>query len=191
MAICLRTVMWGHPHYSSPSSIQFSAWQHDNTLSLSIFLQSFSLCNPSLHSQLQTECSFPSLHLNTSIHSTSHAYQICQLTNGRADRTAINQYKNGHVSSLRSVNTCIKKKQHHERTHQDRRYNARLPGHVASGTGHTTTCQSSCNSNQHQSQPPQLHRGPPANQLCSQWFNIACGLPEASSWHGNAALDHS
>ena len=38
-------VMWGHPHCSSPSSIQFSARQHSNTHSLSLL--SFSLGNPS------------------------------------------------------------------------------------------------------------------------------------------------
>jgi hypothetical protein len=41
---------------------------------------------------------------------------------------------------------------------------------------------------QHHSQPPQLHCGPPANQSRSQWFIIARGRPEASSLHGNAAL---
>ena len=76
---------------------------------------------------------------------------------------------------------------HKERTHQERRYDARLPGHIASWTGHTIARRASCNCTQHQSQPPQLHRRPPANQPCSQWF-IARGRSEASSLHGNAAL---
>jgi hypothetical protein len=38
-------VMWGHPHCSSPSSVQLSARQHSNSLSLSLL--SFSLGNPS------------------------------------------------------------------------------------------------------------------------------------------------
>ena len=80
---------------------------------------------------------------------------------------------------------------HQERTHQDRRYDARLPNHVASWTGHTTTRRASCSSTQHQSQPPQLHREPPANQPRSQWFIIARGRPEASSLHGIAALVRS
>jgi len=84
------------------------------TLSLSLSLLSFSLCNPSLRSQQQTKRSFPSWQLNESIHSTSHAYQICQLINGRAGRTARSLYKNGHVSSLGSLNACIKKKVHQE-----------------------------------------------------------------------------
>ena len=55
---------------------------------------------------------FPSRHLNKSIHSTSHVYQICQLTNGRAGRTARSLCKKGHVSSLRSFNAYIKKEIH-------------------------------------------------------------------------------
>ena len=75
------------------------------------------------------------------------------------------------------------------RTHQDRRYNARLPGHVASWTGHTTSNPGHpAAAYQHQSQPSQLHRGLPANQPSDQRFIIARGLPEASSRHGNAPL---
>ena len=62
-------------------------------LSLSLSLLSFTLCNPSLRSQLQTKRSFPSRHLNKSIHSTSHANQISQVTNGRASRTVRSLYK--------------------------------------------------------------------------------------------------
>ena len=75
-------------------------------------------------------------------------------------------------------------------TNQDRRY-ARLPGHVAPWTGHTTSRRAYCSRTQHQSQPPQLHCGPPANQPRSQWFIISRGRPEASSLHGNTALLHS
>ena len=64
------------------SSLSFS------TAMLSFSPLSSSLCNPSLRSQFQTKRSFPSRQLNKIIHSTSHAYQICQLTNGRAGRTA-------------------------------------------------------------------------------------------------------
>ena len=70
-------VMWGHPHRGCPSSVHFSAIQYSNALS------SISVCNSSLRSQLQTKRNFPTQHLSKSIHSTSHAYQICQLTNGR------------------------------------------------------------------------------------------------------------
>ena len=86
--------LWGHPHCKSPSSIQFSARQHDNTLSLPLSNPSLSVTR--VHSQLQTKCSFPSQHLNTSIHSTTYTYVICQWQ-GRS--TAWSLYKNGHVSS--------------------------------------------------------------------------------------------
>jgi len=66
-----------------------------------------------------------------------------------------------------------------------------MPGHIASWTRHTTARWASCSSTQHQLQPPQLHRGPPVNQPCSQWFIIARGRLEASSLHGNAALFRS
>ena len=100
--------MWGHPHCSSPSSIQFSTRQHSNTLSLSYpFLPVTWLC-----SQLQTDRSFPARNLNKSIHSTSHTYQICQLTNGRAGQRARSLHKKGHASSLRSFNAYTKKKAH-------------------------------------------------------------------------------
>ena len=39
--------MWGHPHCSSPSSVQFSARQHSNTHTLYLSLLSFYLDNPS------------------------------------------------------------------------------------------------------------------------------------------------
>ena len=45
-------------------------------------LSYLSLSNSSLRSQLQTKRSFPTRHLSNGIHSTSHAYQTCQLTNG-------------------------------------------------------------------------------------------------------------
>ena len=58
--------MWGHPHCSSLSFVQFSARQHSNTLSFSYL--SLSLCNPSLRSQLRTKHSFPSLQSHQSIY---------------------------------------------------------------------------------------------------------------------------
>ena len=72
-------ILWGHPHCGSLSSVNFSSIQYSNALS------PVSLCNSSLRSQLQTKRNFPTRHLSKSIHSTSHAYQICQLTNGRVD----------------------------------------------------------------------------------------------------------
>jgi len=69
------------------------------------------------------------------------------------------------------------------------RQKTRLPGHVAPWTGHTTAHPGHpAAAHQHQSQPPQFHRGPPANQPRDQRFIIARGLSEASSRHGNAAL---
>ena len=62
----------------------------------------------------------------------------------------------------------------------------RLPSHIASWTGHTTAHLGILQ--QHQSQSPQLHRGPPANQPRSHWFIIARSQPEASSLHGNTTL---
>jgi len=71
--------------HSSPPSVQFSVTHHSNALSLSLSLSCPSLSiNSSLHSQLHTKRSFPSQHLNKRIYATSHAYQICQLANGRA-----------------------------------------------------------------------------------------------------------
>ena len=87
--VCFSTSLyynlWGHSHCISPSSVQFSARQHDNTLSLPLSNPSLSVTR--LHSQLQTKCSFPLQHLNTSIYSTSHTQVNRQLTNGRAGRT--------------------------------------------------------------------------------------------------------
>jgi hypothetical protein len=77
MCIVIFNSVWGHPHCGSPSSVRFSSIQYSNALS------PISVCNSSLRSQLQTTCNFPTRHLSKSIHSTSHAYQICQLTNGR------------------------------------------------------------------------------------------------------------
>jgi len=69
------------------------------------------------------------------------------------------------------------------------RQKTRLPGHVASWTGHTTAHPGHpAAAHQHQSQLPQSHRRPPANQPRDQRFIIARGRLEASSLHGNAAL---
>ena len=59
------------------------------------------------------------------------------------------------------------------------------------GPGTPPLIRTSCSSTQHQSQPPQFHSGPPANQPRSQRYIIARGRPEASSLHGNAALHRS
>ena len=102
------------------SSPPYSPATHTLTLSLSFYLSlSLSLSYPSLlvfrlRSHLQTKRSFPSWHLNKSIHSTCHAYQICQLTIGRAGWTARSLYKKGHVFNLRSFNAYIKKKAHQQ-----------------------------------------------------------------------------
>jgi hypothetical protein len=97
--------LWGYPHCSAPSSAQFCARQHSNSLSLS----------PNLLSRYPviTHRSKPSAvsHHDTStsqLHSTCHAYQICQLTNGRAGQTARSLYKKGHVFN-RSFNAYTKK----------------------------------------------------------------------------------
>ena len=87
----MEIYMCGDTHTVALLPPSSSLWVSAATLSLS-FLSS-SICNPSLRSQFQTKRSFPSRHLNKSIHSTSHAYQICQLTNGRAGRTARSLYK--------------------------------------------------------------------------------------------------
>jgi len=78
---------------------------------------------------------------------------------------------------------------HQKRTHQDRIPDARLPGHIALWTRHTTAHPGHpAAAHRHQSHPPQFHRGPPANQPRDQRFIIARSLPEASALHGNAAL---
>ena len=87
----------------------------DSTVTHTLSLSYPSLSATCLRSQLQTERSFPSRHLNKSIHSTCHAYQICQLTNGRAGRTARSLYKKGHVFNRRSFNAYTKKKAHQQR----------------------------------------------------------------------------
>jgi hypothetical protein len=76
-AVYIVKQLWGHPHSSSPSSIHFSSIQYSNALS------PICLSNSSLRSQLQTKRSIPTHNFGSGIHSTSHAYQICQLTNGR------------------------------------------------------------------------------------------------------------
>jgi len=143
------------PPSSSPPD---STTTHTHSLSL----QSFSLCNPSLHSQLQTECSFPSRHLNMSIHSTSHAYQICQLTNGRAGRPrevcikmatfpawdSQRLHQEEATSRKDSSRQKLRRPTARPRSLVDRAHH-RSPGILRQ---HST-----------QSQPPQLHRGPPAN----------------------------
>ena len=73
---------------------------------------------------------------------------------------------------------------HQERTHQDRRYDARLPGHVASWTGHPAAALNTV------ADPSTSLRTSGKLTAWPRWFNIARGLPEASSRHGNAALHH-
>ena len=65
---------------------------------------------------------------------------------------------------------CNRQHTHQERSLQDRRYDARLPDHVASQTGETPARRASCSSTQHQSLPSQFPWGPPAKQPRSQWF---------------------
>ena len=99
-------MVWGHPHCSSPSSVQLSVKKHSNTPSLAYP----SLSVTRLRSQLQTVRSFPSRHLNKSINSTCHSYEIWQPTNGRAGRTARSLYKKGHVFNWRWFNAYTNKK---------------------------------------------------------------------------------
>ena len=80
------TGLWGHPHCSSPSSVQFFARQHSNTLS-----------EPSAVSHHGTSTS--------RLHSTCHAYWFCQLTSGRAGQTARSQYEKGHSCNRNSTPT--------------------------------------------------------------------------------------
>jgi len=59
------------------------------------------------------------------------------------------------------------------------RQETRLPGHDASWTGHTTVHPGHpVASHQNQSQPPQFHRGAPANQPRDQRFIIDGGHPK-------------
>jgi len=81
-------------------------WRHVDTQTEEDRGDQSPLSNPSLHASISSR------HLNKRIHSTCHAYQICQLTNDWAGRTARSLYKKGHVSSLRSFNAYIKKKMH-------------------------------------------------------------------------------
>jgi hypothetical protein len=91
--------MWGHPHNSSPSSVQFSTFlttllpqisdlHHSspssvNSLSHSTATLSLSPCNPvSTTSSVQGATSQHSTSTERNC-STSHAYQIWQLANGR------------------------------------------------------------------------------------------------------------
>jgi len=107
-------VMWGYPRCSSPSSVQFSARQHSkthtHTHSLSILLSRYPV---STHSSKPSAVS----HHGTStsrLHSTCHAYRICQLINGRAGQTARNQYKKGHSCNRNSFNAYTRKKAHQQ-----------------------------------------------------------------------------
>jgi len=126
------------------------------------------------------------------LHPTSQAYQLCQPANGRADWTAHDRNKRRLFEPMRFIHSERHNWQHTSRKHSSRKPDARLPGHVASRTGHTTAHPGHpAAAHQHQLQLPQFHRGHPANQLRDQRFIIARGLLEASSRHGNAALLHS
>ena len=59
------------------------------------------------------------------------------------------------------------------------------------GPGKPPLIRTYCSSTQHQSQPLQSHRGPPASQPRSQRYSIAHGRPEASPLHDNPALHRS
>ena len=86
--------LWGHPHVTpsliqSRFALQLSSLcpilhhtSQQRSLSLSLSRPSLAI-NSSLRSQHQTKRSFPSQHLNKHIYATSHAYQTCQLTNGK------------------------------------------------------------------------------------------------------------
>ena len=58
------------------------------------------------------------------LHPTSHAYQLCQPANGRADWTAGDQNKRSPFRPKRFIHSERSNRQHthQERTHQDRRY---------------------------------------------------------------------
>jgi len=89
-------------------------------------------------------------------------------------------YKNGHAYSLRTVNAWVEKKQHHERTHQDRRYDTRLLGHVASHHLSPGLLQQHSTQSQPPSTPPRTsgkltawpmvqHRPRPTGGLITTW----------------------
>jgi len=96
--LCIRYAAIHKIHYINSGGTHIvallppSSSQPDSTATLSLCPILLSL-NPSLRSQLQNKRSLPSRHIDKSIHSTSHAYQIFQLTNGRAGRTARSKYK--------------------------------------------------------------------------------------------------
>ena len=87
----------------------------DSTTTLSLSFLSFSRCKHSFRSQFQTKRSFPSRHLNKSIHATSHAYQICQLTNGGQVEQREFCIKKATFPAWGSVDADIKKKIHQPR----------------------------------------------------------------------------
>ena len=74
-----------------------------------------------------------------------------------------------------------------ERTPQDRSTTPGCPATKPRGPGTPPLVRTSFSSTQHQSQPPQFHRGLPASQPHSQRYIIARGRPEAPSLHGKAA----
>jgi len=123
----------------------------------------------------------------------SHTYQLCQPANGRAGWTAGDWNKKRpfrptkFIHSERSI--CQKHiKKGHIKT-EDTTPNC--PATMPRGPDTPPLIQTSCSSTQHQSQPPQFHRGPPASQSRSQRYIITCGQPEASSLYGNPALHRS
>ena len=68
--------------------------------------------------------------------------------------TSSDLYKRSHQTSEKQfIRKGVTSNTHQERTHQDGRYDSRLPGHVASWTGHTTARWASCSSTQHSRSP--------------------------------------
>ena len=197
--------MWEHPHvitslspipssvppHSSPSSvctpvhipIQTKVINH-HSKALSCFLL---LC---LTPWAKRPISGPQ---QAGLHPTSHAYQLCQPANGRAGWTAGDRNKKrpfwpmSFIYSEGSIWQQHIKKGHLKTEHTTPNCLATKPH----GPDTPPLIQTSCSSTQHQSQPLQFRRGPPANQPRSQRYIIVRGQPEASSLHGNAALHRS
>jgi hypothetical protein len=86
-------------------------WQYIPFLSLPLISATYPLSNSSLCSALAKRPSFSAPASET--YSVSHAYQICQLTNGRAGWPAEIWIKEATFPSRASINTHIK-----QRTHQ-------------------------------------------------------------------------
>ena len=88
--------VWVYANCSSHTSpLSFTTWK---ILPSMIFSNNLPTMSKRLMGRQEENCAgsfpcFPSRHLNTSIQYTSHAYKICQLTNGTAGRTARSLYK--------------------------------------------------------------------------------------------------